>query len=50
MLGADTLTYQCDISNEESVNEVINGGLKHYAKRGIGKQHLPGKRKLFGGP
>lgn len=50
MLGADTLTYQCDISNEESVNEVINGGLKHYAKRGIGKQHLPGKRKLIGGP
>lgn len=32
MLGADTLTYQCDISNEESVNAVINDGLKHYGK------------------
>ena len=32
MLGADTLTYQCDISNEESVNAVIADGLRQYGK------------------
>ncbi len=31
-LGSEALIYDCDISNEEAVNSVINDGLKYYGK------------------
>lgn len=31
-IGAEVLTYTCDISDENAVNSVINDGLKHYGK------------------